>query len=46
MKLNPQQLAEFDRDGYLFFSSLFTAAEITTLTDEVPHLRSAGAPRG
>ena len=44
MKLNPQQLAEFDRDGYLFFPSLFTAAEIATLTDEVPHLYAQDRP--
>ena len=24
MKLTPEQLAQFDRDGYLFFPGLFT----------------------
>src|SRR4026209_1407402 len=38
MKLSPQQLEQFDRDGYLFFPSLFSPAEIKTLTDEVPVL--------
>ena len=28
MKLHPLQLEQFDRDGYLFFPSLFTAEEI------------------
>jgi ectoine hydroxylase len=38
MKLSPDQLAAFDRDGYLFFPSLFKADEVKTLTDEVPAL--------
>jgi ectoine hydroxylase len=38
MKLTPQQLQQFDREGYLFFPSLFTPAEIKALTDEVPAL--------
>jgi ectoine hydroxylase len=38
MKLTPEQLAAFERDGYLFFPSLFTPQEIRTLTDEVPNL--------
>ena len=33
MKLTSQQLEQFDRDGYLFFPSLFTPAEIKRLTD-------------
>ena len=28
MKLTPEQLAQFDRDGYLFFPSLFSPAEM------------------
>ena len=44
MKLSPQQIAQFDRDGYLFFPSLFTSAEIKTLTDEVPHLYAQDRP--
>ena len=38
MKLTQTQLQQFDRDGYLFFPSLFSEREITTLTDEVPAL--------
>ncbi|MEO6022667.1 MAG: phytanoyl-CoA dioxygenase family protein [Burkholderiales bacterium] len=40
MDLTPQQLEQFDRDGYLFFPGLFSPAEIKTLTDEVPQLYS------
>ena len=38
MKLTPEQHARFDRDGYLFFPGMFSAAETRTLTDEVPRL--------
>jgi ectoine hydroxylase len=38
MKLTQQQLDQFDRDGYLFFPSLFSPEEIAVLTDEVPRL--------
>jgi ectoine hydroxylase len=38
MKLTPEQIAAYDRDGYLFFPSLFTPAEIRALTDEVPRI--------
>ncbi len=38
MRLTPQQLQAFDRDGYLFFPSLFNPDEVKTLTDEVPAL--------
>ena len=38
MKLNQQQLEDFERDGYLFFPSLFNADEVKTLIDEVPLL--------
>ncbi len=44
MKLTPEQLNQFDRDGYLFFPSLFTQAEITPLLDEVPHLYAQQRP--
>jgi ectoine hydroxylase len=40
MKLNPQQLEQFDREGYLFFPGLFTPAETRTLNDAVPALYS------
>ena len=44
MNLSREQLAQFDRDGYLFFPSLFTPAEIKVLTDEVPALYAQRRP--
>jgi len=44
MKLTPEQLAQFDRDGYLFFRGLFKPEEIKTLTDEVPGLYAQQRP--
>src|SRR5256885_10318657 len=44
MKLTPQQLEQFDREGYLFFPSLFSAQEIRALTDEVPALYAQRRP--
>ena len=44
MKLSPQQLEQFDREGYLFFPSLFTKPEIQTLLDEVPSLYAQRRP--
>src|SRR4029434_4978456 len=44
MKLTSAQLAEFDRDGYLFFPSLFAPGEIKVLTDEVPALYAQRRP--
>src|SRR6185503_3085657 len=44
MKLAPQQLQQFDREGYLFFPSLFSSAEIKVLTDEVPQLYAQHRP--
>src|SRR2546425_792336 len=44
MKLTSAQLEQFDRDGYLFFPSLFTPEEIKTLTDEVPALYAQHRP--
>jgi len=38
MKLTPEQVAQFDRNGYLFFPSLFSAEEIKVLNDAVPAL--------
>ena len=38
MQLNAQQIESFDRDGYLFFDSLFTPREIGVLREEVPRL--------
>ena len=36
MKLTPEQLAEFDKEGFLFFPSLFSPEDTKTLTDAVP----------
>ena len=44
MKLTPQQIEHFERDGYLFFPSLFTPPEIKGLTDEVPRLYAQDRP--
>ena len=44
MRLNSQQVERFERDGYLFFPSLFTPDEIRTLTDEVPRLFAQDRP--
>ena len=38
MKLTPDQLAQFERDGYLFFPGHFSPEETKTLTDAVPEL--------
>ena len=38
MHLSPEQLEQFDREGYLFFPGLFTPQETKTLTDAVPEL--------
>ncbi|MGH8832244.1 MAG: phytanoyl-CoA dioxygenase family protein [Polaromonas sp.] len=38
MKLSTEQLAQFDRDGYLFFPGLFTPEETQKLNDAVPEL--------
>ncbi|WP_425261267.1 phytanoyl-CoA dioxygenase family protein [Rubrivivax sp. RP6-9] len=38
MKLTPEQLQRFDRDGYLFFPGLFTPEETATLNAAVPAL--------
>jgi ectoine hydroxylase len=44
MKLTPQQIETFEGEGYLFFPSLFTPAEIQVLQDEVPHLYAQRRP--
>ena len=42
MKLTPEQREQFDRDGYLFFPSLFSPQETQNLLDAVP-ARTSGA---
>ena len=44
MKLTAAQIERFDREGYLFFPSLFSADEIRTLIDEVPALYAQRRP--
>ena len=44
MQLIPSQLQQFDRDGYLFFPSLFSRQEIQALADEVPGLYAQRRP--
>ena len=38
MRLSPLQREQFERDGYLFFPSMFTPDETATLTNAVPEL--------
>jgi L-proline 4-hydroxylase len=44
MKLPSAEIERFDREGYLFFRSLFTPPEIRVLTDEVPRLFAQHRP--
>jgi ectoine hydroxylase len=44
MNLSPEQLEQFDREGYLFFPGLFSAQEIKALNDEVPALYAQHRP--
>jgi ectoine hydroxylase len=44
MKLTPEQLQQFDREGYLLFPALFSSAEMKTLTGEVPRLYAQQRP--
>src|SRR5713101_2038737 len=44
MRLTPEQVERFERDGYLFFPSLFSTAEMQVLSDEVPRLFAQRRP--
>ncbi len=44
MRLQPSELDRFDREGYLFFPSLFTPEDIRTLSDELPRLFAQHRP--
>ena len=44
MQLTQHQLEQFDRDGYLFFPSLFTPEEIQVLLSAVPQLYAQHRP--
>jgi ectoine hydroxylase len=44
MQLTPEQIAQFERDGYLFFPRLFAPEEVQVLIDEVPALYAQRRP--
>lgn len=44
MQLSAEQLAQFDRDGYLFFPAHFTREEVKRLNDEVPAIYAQDRP--
>jgi ectoine hydroxylase len=44
MQLTQEQIAQFDREGSLFFPGLFTPEEIQVLIDEVPRLYAQHRP--
>ena len=44
MQLTQEQIEQFNRDGYLFFPSLFTPEEMQVLLDEVPYLYAQHRP--
>jgi ectoine hydroxylase len=44
MLLSPDQLARFERDGYLFFPSHFDAGEVARLAEAVPDLYAQRRP--
>jgi len=44
MRLTPEQLERFERDGYLFFPSLFSKAEMDVLLAELPALYAQRRP--
>jgi ectoine hydroxylase len=44
MTLSAEQITRFDRDGYLFFPSLFTSDEIARLVAEVPAIFAEHRP--
>ncbi len=44
MRLNPEQIERFEREGYLFFPAHFRPEEIKVLGDEVPALYAQRRP--
>jgi ectoine hydroxylase len=44
MKLTPEQIAEFEETGYLFFPSLFSPEEMAILNAEVPGILATERP--
>ena len=45
MRLTPQQVAQFERDGYLVFPGLFSRAEVAALRAETERLSRIEAVR-
>lgn len=45
MRLNDEELARFDRDGYLFFPSLFSAHEMDVLRARLPAIYAQQRPQ-
>ncbi len=44
MRLNDRELADFERDGYLFIPNLFSAAEVEVLRAELPRIFALERP--
>ncbi len=44
MRLKPNQLSQFERDGYLFFPSLFSEQEMGALLEELPRIYAQRRP--
>jgi ectoine hydroxylase len=44
MRLSPEQIAAFERDGYLFFPGQFSPAEMQPMREAVPELYSRREP--
>lgn len=44
MRLTPTQIEQFERDGYLFFPSLFSSDEMVALRQEVPGILAQHRP--
>ena len=44
MRLSDAQIAQYDRDGYLFFPALFSAAEMAPLLADLPGLLARQGP--
>jgi len=44
MKLSPEQIDRFEREGYLFFPELFSREEVAVLKAEVPRLYAQHRP--
>ncbi|MBV9927469.1 MAG: phytanoyl-CoA dioxygenase family protein [Acidobacteria bacterium] len=43
--LTPEQIGQFERDGYLLLENHFTPEEVRLLLDEIPHVFAEDSPR-